>query len=81
MENISDILLWSFIIGFGVMFVWLVMLLSASNFMYKLHTRIFGLELSKGTYMLLHLCGIGIWKMVVMLFFFIPWLAIQIVGK
>ena len=81
MEKISKVLFWCFIMGFAVMFIWLGMLLSAGDGMYQMHTKIFALETSKGTYMLLHLCGIALWKMVVILFFCIPWLAIKIVSK
>ena len=84
MEKIERILFWCFILGFIVMFIWMGMMFFAGDFIYSFHfdegAWLNGM-ISKELFFTANLIGIGMWKMGVILYFLIPWLAIKIVGK
>ena len=83
MEKIRKILFWCMLLGFAVLFIWFGMMLFASDAIYSLHSRLWGMDqlFSKEFFMTANFIGIGMWKMAVILFFAIPWLAMKIVGK
>ena len=74
---VSSVLLYCWIFGFGFLLFWFGMYRLAGNFIHRLHGGLFGLtphELDVIFY-----CGMGLLKVGVIVLYFIPWLAIQMV--
>lgn len=74
---IAKVLLRCWIFGFVLLFIWLGAIFSLSNTIHRLHGGMFGLaphELD-----LMFYGGMGLLKLVVLVLFFVPWLAIRIV--
>ena len=81
MNKTQGVLFWCMILGIVVLLVWYVMIVAAGERLHAVHTdlgslRMMPLEL----FMSANYIGIGVWKMGVIFFFAIPWLAIKIVG-
>ncbi len=73
--TLARILLRCWIFGFVLLFVWLAALLSGT--IHKLHGPLMGL--SNDELDVIHYCGIAFLKLLVLVFFFIPWLSITLV--
>lgn len=77
--TLSSVLLRCWIVGFVMLFIWLGVTLLMGEVIYDLHGSLFGLtghELNVIFY-----CGMGLFKLAVIVFFFMPWLAIRLVLK
>lgn len=77
LETLADVLLYCWVFGFGLLLFWFGMYRLAGDFIHRLHGGLFGLtphELDVIFY-----CGIGLLKLGVLLLFFFPRLAIQVV--
>ena len=74
-DTLAKILLRCWIFGFVLLFIWLGALLSGA--MYKLHGPL--MNLSNHDLNVIHYSGMVFAKLVVILFFFFPWLAIKLV--
>lgn len=83
MEKIEKLLFWCMILGFAVQIIWMVMILMGGDWIYSFHSGLWQMDkmISKEFFYSANLVGIGMWKMAVMLFFAIPWLAMKIVGS
>jgi len=82
MEKVKDILFWCMVMGFAVLLIWFGMVAFAGEQLHALHTNLGTIRgLSLDLFMSANYIGIGMWKMAVMLFFAIPWLAMKIVGN
>ena len=81
MEKVRKVLFWCMLMGFGVMFIWFGMILLGGKAIYSFHSRFWGMDqlFTKEFFYTANL--IGMWKMAVILFFAIPWLAMKIIGK
>lgn len=76
-DTLSKVLLRCWIFGFILLLFWFEVYLLAGEAIYHLHRGIFGL--SKHELDVIIYCGIGLTKIIVILFFFIPWLGIRLV--
>ena len=83
MEKIGKILFWCMLMGFAVLFIWWCMIVFGGEAIYSFHSGLWGMDqlIAKDLFMTANFIGIGMWKMAVILFFAIPWLAMKIVGK
>lgn len=79
LNAISSIFLWCWIGGFALLFIWLGVTQLMGDFIHKFHGPMFGL--SDHELDLIFYCGMGLLKICVLTFFFIPWLAIKLVLK
>ncbi|MHC5156584.1 MAG: DUF6868 family protein [Planctomycetota bacterium] len=81
MEKIEKMLLLSAVIGFAVMFIWMGMIIFGAEGIYSFNSNLWKMDqfFSKEFFYTANLVGIGMWKMAVILFFAIPWLAMKIV--
>jgi hypothetical protein len=70
-------LLWCAAINYGVLVIWFLAFLIAHDWMYQLHGRWFHLSVEQ--FDLLHYGGMGIYKLGVLLFNLVPWIALHIV--
>lgn len=74
-EILGKILLRCWIFGFLLLFIWFGAFMSGA--VYKLHGPLMGL--TNHDLDVIHYCGMAFAKLVVILFFFFPWLAIKLV--
>jgi hypothetical protein len=70
-------LLWCAAINYGVLVIWFLAFLIAHDWMYQLHGRWFHLSVEQ--FDLLHYGGMAIYKLGVLLFNLVPWIALHIV--
>lgn len=75
---LAKVLLRCWIFGYGLLFVWLGVVLLRGEMIHRLHGHLFGL--SPDQLHVIHYCGMGLLKLFIMIFFFIPWVAIKLVA-
>ena len=78
-QKLSSVLLRCWIFGFVFVTFWFVLYILAGDFIYRLHGHWFGL--SRHELDVIFYCGMGLTKLLVILFFFFPWLAIRLVSR
>ena len=78
-ENIRRTLLWCTVINYGVLVIWFFVFMLAHDWMYLLHSRWFHISLEQ--FDMLHYTGMAIYKIGVLLFNLVPFLALHIVGR
>ena len=71
---IKDILLWCVGLNYAVLFIWSGAFIFARGWMYRMHSRWF--KLSDETFDALHYGGLAVYKIGILLFNLIPWIAI-----
>jgi hypothetical protein len=76
-EAIAKVLLYCWIFSFLLLLAWFVIFKMSRSFVQRLHGRMFGL--SDHELDVIFYCGMGLYKLGVILFFFFPWLAIRTV--
>jgi len=75
LEFLSGLLFKCWVMGFGVLLIWLAVIVLGRPIIHSAHGPMFGLtdhELDVIMY-----CAMGIWKFFVLIFYFLPWLAIR----
>jgi len=77
LDAVAKILLRCWVFGFLLLLFWFGAVTLAGDFVYGVHGSMF--DLSRHELDLIHYCGMGLTKLVVGLFFFIPWVAIRLV--
>ena len=77
LEVTGKVLLRCGLFGFAAMLFWAGAFLLAGDLIYNVHGEMF--DLSKHELNVMHYAGMGIFKLVVFVFFFFPWLAIKMV--
>lgn len=78
--ELRDTLFWCFIINIGLMLWWWIWLVAAHDWVYQMHTRWFAVSLSKGQFDAIHYAGIAFYKVLNILFFLVPWVALHIIA-
>ena len=73
-----EALLWCTVINYGVLVVWWLVFLLAHDWMYRLHGRWF--HLSMDQFDALHYGGMALFKIGILLFNLVPYIALRIVG-
>jgi hypothetical protein len=76
MTEIKAALLWCIGLNYGVLLLWSVAFIFAHDWMYRLHTRWF--KLSVETFDALHYAGLAIYKIGILLFNVVPWIALYL---
>ena len=79
LEAIAKILLRCWILGFIVLLFWWGAITLAGDLVLGVHGDMF--DLTRPQLNVIHYCGVLLTKLVVVLFFFIPWLSIRMVLK
>lgn len=77
--RIESVLLRCWIWGFVLLIVWTGAILLLSEQILTMHAELFGLSLHE--VQIVMYSGLGIWKLGVLLFFFIPWLSLRMMRK
>lgn len=78
-ETFSKVLLRCWIFGFVFVSFWFFLYVLAGDFVFYLHGNLFGL--SRHELDVIFYCGMGLLKLLVIMFFFFPWLAIRLVSR
>ena len=78
LEIIRSVFGWCTIMNGAVMAVWALSFMCAHERIHRMHGKFF--SLSKENFDAMHYAGIGIFKMVVIVFNLVPYLALRIVG-
>lgn len=73
----NRVLLRCWLIGMGVLLVWVGFYLALGQKAYQVHGRLF--HLTAHDLNMLAYAGMMLWKMLVLALFFLPWLAIRLV--
>lgn len=77
-ETVRAVLLWCAIINYGVLLVWFLFFILARDFMHRLHGRWFHLSVEQ--FDAIHYAGMAIFKLGIILFNLVPYIALRIVG-
>ncbi len=77
LEIFARILLRCWVFGFLVLLFWLAAIVLAGDFVFAVHGEMF--DLTRSQLNVIHYCGMGLTKLTVGLFFFIPWVSIRLV--
>jgi hypothetical protein len=76
-DTLSKVLLRCWLFGFVLLFIWLVVVLLMGETIHQLHAPMFGL--SGHELDVIFYSGMGLLKLLVLVFFFVPWLSIRLV--
>ena len=78
---VEGVLLRCFIIGFVVLMIWFVfVVLLGPDFISEVHGSIFK-QITGRQFQVIHYCGMGLLKLFVSVFFFIPYIAMRWTAK
>ena len=77
LEAAAKILLRCWIIGFLMMLFSLVVFMLTGEVIYSIHGKMFGL--SPHELDLIMYCGLGVFKVFVLIFFLLPWVSVKLV--
>jgi hypothetical protein len=75
LETIATIFLRSFLFGLAFLLLWFFLYLIAPGWVFEINARWFAI--GKRDFDLINYCGIGFLKISILLFFFLPYLAIR----
>ena len=78
-EITRDVLLWCTVINYGVLLLWFLIFIFAHDWMHRLHGRWFRLTVEQ--FDAIHYTGMTIYKIGIILFNLVPYLALLIVQK
>jgi hypothetical protein len=78
MQMLESMLLWCFVLNFGFLLYWWLMFMWLHDFVYRLHMRWF--KMSREQFDGIHYGAMAFYKLAVIVFNFMPWLALKIVA-
>ena len=73
---VEGVLLRCFILGFVVLMIWFLFILLAGEWAYDVHGSLFK-EITVRQFQIIHYCGMGLLKLFISVFFFIPYIAMR----
>jgi hypothetical protein len=76
---VRKVLLWCTVINYGVLILWWLCFLFAHDWMYGLHSRWFHLSVEQ--FDALHYAGMALYKIGILLFNLVPYIALRLVGR
>ena len=77
-EITRDVLLWCAVINYGVLLVWFLFFVLAHDWMHRLHGHWF--RLADEQFDAIHYAGMAIYKLGIILFNLVPFIALHIVA-
>ena len=78
LETVRAALAWCTVINLGLFIWWFLFFITAHDWMYRLHGRWFKMSVER--FDALHYAGMALFKMALLLFNLVPYLALRIVG-
>lgn len=76
-ELLRDFFMWCSILNIGLMVLSLILLIAGGDFAYKIHSRWF--DFSRRTFDIIAYSFLGAYKVLIIVFCVIPWIALSIV--
>jgi hypothetical protein len=73
-QEIKTFLLWCLAINYGVLLVWFGVFVTAHDWLHRFHGRWFKIE--PAMFDVIHYTAMAIYKVGILLFFLVPWLAL-----
>jgi hypothetical protein len=70
--------MWCTIINFGLLIVSAIIIVTAREWAYKMHSRWF--DLSKKEFDVILYCFLGLYKILIFVFCIVPWIALSILS-
>ena len=77
-ETVRNIFAWSLVINFAVLILWFILFTLARDWIYRMHSSLF--KVSPDAFNAINYGGLGLYKMIVFVFIFIPYIAMHIVS-
>ncbi len=77
LTELRDVLMWCTVINFGVLLWWLFFITLAHDWTYRVHSQFF--EISRHRFDSMHYAGMMAYKLTIVLFNLVPWIAITII--
>ena len=77
---VERVLLRCFVLGVVVLIIWFVFFVVGDGLIYSVHGRFFS-EISKRQFQVIHYCGMALIKLLVSVFFLVPYVAIRWTNK
>ncbi len=78
-ESVRRALLWCALLNYGILVVWFLFFMLAHDWMYLFHSRWFHISVEQ--FDLLHYAGMSIYKIGILLFNLVPFVALHIVDR
>lgn len=78
LEVIRSTLAWCTVINFGVLMLWFLFFSLAHDWTYRFHSKWYNISIDK--FDTIHYSGIAFFKILVLMFNLVPYLALRIVG-
>lgn len=75
---IRSALAWCTLIDLGLLMVWFLFFFMAHDWMYRIHSKWYNISVDK--FDTIHYAGIAFFKILVLMFNLVPYLALRIVG-
>lgn len=77
-ETIRNIFAWSLTINLALIILWFILVSVASDWIYKMHSKCF--KLSRESFYSIHYGGILFFKLLIIVFNLVPYIAMHIAG-
>lgn len=77
-DTLREMLLWCFVINFGILLWWFLFFTFAHDWVYRFHGKWF--KLSRDQFDAIHYAGIAFFKICIFVFNLVPYIALHIVG-
>jgi hypothetical protein len=78
LEILRDVLGWCTLINIALMLWWVLVILFARDFVYRMHYKWF--KLSDESFDRIHYSGMAFYKILIFVFNLVPYLALRIIG-
>jgi len=78
-STLRDILLWSTVVNYAILFIWFAVFVFAHDWMFRMHTRWF--QLSRESFDSINYGGIAIYKIGILLLNLVPLIAVALAGR
>lgn len=78
-QSLTQFFMWCTIINVGLLMFWTLWIMAAPELVYRLQARFF--PISRETFTLTMYCFLGIFKIVVIVFNIVPYVALLIIGS
>jgi hypothetical protein len=76
-EQLREVLAWCTVINFGILIFWWLMFILAHDFVYRLHSRWFKIPIEE--FDSIHYKAIAFYKLSIILFNLVPYIALSII--
>ena len=77
-QILTSFFMWCTIINGGLLILSTIMIIPAEDLVYRIHSKWF--SFSRGTFNVIIYSFLGLYKMMIMVFNLVPWIALLIIG-